>query len=82
MEPQLCIDTDSILVEAQNRLCNLSPERLRVANDFLAYLQEREESEATAELLAIPGFEQALRHAIEQADSGDVVRFEDIRRDV
>jgi len=55
---------------------------LRVANDFLAYLQEREESEATAELLAIPGFEQALRHAIEQADSGDVVRFEDIRRDV
>jgi hypothetical protein len=23
-----------------------------------------------------------IRHAVEQADSGDVVRFEDIRRDV
>jgi hypothetical protein len=37
--------------EASKRLRNLSPERLRVANDFLAYLQEREESEATRELL-------------------------------
>jgi hypothetical protein len=51
-------------------------------NDFLACLQEREENEATAELQSMPGFEVAFRHAIEQADSGDVVRFEDIRRDV
>lgn len=73
---------DSILAEAQDRLRKLSPERLRAANDFLAYLQEREEGEATAELLAIPGFEQALERAVEQAKSGDVVRLEDIRRDV
>lgn len=71
-----------LLVEAEDRLRNLTPERLRVANDFLAYLQEREENEATEELLAIPGFEQALQHAIAQADSGDTTRFEDIRRDV
>lgn len=55
---------------------------LRVANDFLAYLQEREENQATAELLGIPGFETAFRCAVAQADSGEVVRFEDIRRDV
>ena len=70
-----------LLAEAQDRLRNLTPERLRVANDFLAYLQEREENEATEELLAIAGFEKALQHAVTQADGGDTVRFDDIRRD-
>ena len=70
------------LTEAECRLRSLSAERLRVANDFLAYLQEREENEATAELLSVPGFEAAFRRGIEQADKGEVVRFEDIRRDV
>jgi hypothetical protein len=73
---------NTTLTEAERRLRSLSPERLLVANDFLAYLQEREENEATAELLNSPGFEAAFRRAIEQADKGDVVRFEDIRRDV
>ncbi len=73
---------NTTLTEAERHLRSLSPERLLVANDFLAYLQEREENEATAELLSIPGFEAALRRAVEQADRGDVVRFEDIRRDV
>ena len=68
------------LTEAEHRLRSLSPQRLLVANDFLAYLQEREENEATAELLSIPGFEAAFRRAVEQADRGDVVCLEDIRR--
>lgn len=33
----------------------LSPERLPVLLDFLAYLVERESEEATQELLTIPG---------------------------
>ena len=60
-----------LLIEAQNRLRSLSVARLRVANDFLAYLQEREENEATSELLAIPSFEQALQDAVEQSDIHD-----------
>lgn len=71
-----------MLEEARQRLQHLSPERLRVANDFLAYLEEREQSEATEELLRIPGFEQAFRRAVEQAEEGQLVPFEDIRRDV
>ena len=82
MEERQAVNTSAILTEAERRLRSLSSERLRVANDFLAYLQEREENEATAELLSIPGFEAAFQHAVEQADSGEVVRFEDIRRDV
>ena len=76
------VNTGAILTETEHRLRSLSPERLRVANDFLAYLQEREENQATAELLSIPGFDATFRHAVKQADSGDIVRFEDIRRDV
>ncbi|MEA3341581.1 MAG: hypothetical protein U9R15_16585 [Chloroflexota bacterium] len=71
-----------VLTEAEHRLHSLSPERLWVANDFLAYLQDREQNQATAELLSIPDFEMTFRRAVEQADAGDIVRFEDIRRDV
>lgn len=72
----------TILAEAERRLRSLSLERLRVANDFLAYLQEREENEATAELLGIPGFLVAFQRAVEQANGGEVVRLEEIRRNV
>jgi len=72
----------TLLLEAERRLRRLSYERLRVANDFLAYLDERESSEATQELLNIPGFEEAFRKAVEQVERGEIVRFEEIRRDV
>lgn len=45
---------------ANLRFKSLSPERLKVAIDFLAYLQERECNEATEELLRIPGLEEEL----------------------
>jgi hypothetical protein len=82
MAERQMVSISAILTEAERRLRSLSPERLRVASDFLAYLQEREENEATAELLSIPGFEAAFQRAVQQAESGEVVRFEDIRRDV
>jgi len=75
-------DEASLLQEAERRLRRLSLERLRVASDFLAYLEEREENEATQELLSLPGFEAAFHRAVQQAAAGEVVRSEDIRRDV
>ena len=72
----------TLLEETESRLRRLSPERLQVASDFLAYLEERERSEATEELLNIPGFENAFRRAVRQAEQKQFVRFEDIRRDV
>jgi len=38
----------------------LSPEKLKVAADFLSYLAERESQEATEELLNIPGFKESF----------------------
>jgi len=63
-------------------LRQLSAERLRVASDFLAYLKERDGSEVAAELLAIPGFEEAFRRAEQQVKEGQVVSFADTHRDV
>jgi hypothetical protein len=71
-----------LLQITERRLRRLSPERLRVADDFLAYLEEREENEATQELLNIPGFDIAFHQAVEQIEAGNVASFEDIRRDV
>ncbi len=71
-----------LLQETERRLRRLSPERLQVASDFLAYLEERESSEATQELLNVPGFEEAFRKAVQQMEQGQVIRFKDIHRDV
>ena len=76
------VEATKVLEEARKRLERLSPDRLRVASDFLAYLEEREQSEATEELLQIPGFEDAFHRAVQQVEEGQVVRFEDIQRDV
>lgn len=75
-------ETLALLQTAEARLQRLSLERLRVANDFLAYLEERESDEATQELLNIAGFEQAFQNAVKQVRAGDLVSFESIRRDV
>jgi hypothetical protein len=72
--------TAEIRRRAKHRLDRLSPERLRVADDFLAYLEERESDEATAELLAIPGFLAALEQARTEIARGEVTPVEELRR--
>lgn len=51
----------SYLSEAESRLRQLSPERLRVAVAFLTYLQETAENEVTEKLLSIPAFAASFR---------------------
>ena len=61
-------------------LQRLSPERLRVAADFLAYLDERESNDATEELLSIPNFKEDFQEALQDFKNVDVVYFKSIRR--
>jgi len=75
-------EVGTILRDAERRLRRLSLDRLRVADDFLAYLEEREADASTRELLSLAGFEDSYRQAIRQSESGETVRFEDIRRNV
>ena len=72
----------ALLHSVERRLRRLSLERLRVADDFLAYLEERESDVATQELLSLAEFEDRYHQALEQAENGEVVPFERIRRDV
>jgi len=71
-----------ILPEAEDRLRRLTPEHLIVANDFLAYLEDRENSEATLELMNLPGFEDAFQKALKQVERKEVINFKKIKRNV
>lgn len=83
MTVQTVSEDKTLLIEkVQELLPLLSPERLQSVVDFVSYLYERECWEATKELEAIPGFVEGFERAKQQAQDNDVVRFEDIRRDV
>lgn len=69
-------------IKISKRLKNLSKDKLTVADDFLAYLEEREDNAATRELLSIPGFKAALKRAEHQAVTGKTVKWTKVRRDV
>ena len=66
--------------EARSRLDALPADKLKVAAEFLAYLDERASDEATAELLKIPGLLDELREARAQTAAGKGTPFEKLRR--
>ncbi len=57
-------------------LKRLSPERLRVAADFLSYLDERESNDATEELLSIPNFKEDFQEALQDFENGEALLYE------
>ena len=68
-----------LLRRAKRRLDGLSERHLATAEDFLAYLEEREENEATEELLRIPGLVDEVKAAREEVARGDVTPLKDIQ---
>jgi hypothetical protein len=77
----LSLDTNKELLEQANvHLNQLSDDKLKFAIDFLEYLQQKEEYEATEELLNIPGFEQGLLEAEQEIERGEIVSLESIYR--
>jgi hypothetical protein len=66
--------------ELKRRIDRLSADRLPVADDFLAYLEERESEEATAELLRIPGLLKDLEEAEREFAEGKGTPVEKLRR--
>jgi len=65
---------------AKSRIDNLSEDRLQVADDFLAYLEERESNEATEELIRIPGFAQKFEQARRDVEAGRFTPVKDLKR--
>jgi len=68
------------LQRARRRLGGLSEQHLVVADHFLAWLEECEGEEATAELLGIPGFVEKLEKAERDIADGRTVSVEQLRR--
>lgn len=74
--------TAELRQQVKEYIDQLSPERLLVAADFLAYLTERESEEATQELLEIPGFVAAFERGKKDAAAGKVIEWRAVRNDV
>ena len=77
----LSLDSNKELLEQANvHLKQLSDDKLKFAIDFVEYLQQKEEYEATEELVNIPGFEQELLEADQEIERGEKVSLESIYR--
>jgi hypothetical protein len=72
--------TQELRQNLKESIDRLSPERLLVVADFLAYLAERESNEATNELLKIPGFLEAFNKARTDVAAGKVTTVEQLKR--
>ncbi len=69
-----------VLRRAKRRLEHLSEQRLRTADDILAYLEDLESDEATEELLRIPGLTERLEEAERDIAEGKTVPVDELRR--
>ena len=67
---------------AKNTVDSLPPEQLKVAAEFLRYLEERASDEATEELLRIPGLLEDLEEAERNIAEGRTVNWREVRKDV
>ncbi|NQT87024.1 hypothetical protein HQ560_09685 [bacterium] len=74
------MDATTIRSQARKRLDRLSGDRLQVADDFLACLEERESREATEELLHIPGVADAFEEGRAAVEAGRLTPVEKLRR--
>lgn len=68
--------------QIQDYARQLSIEWLKGVINLLAYLKDREEHEATQELLSIPNFESDLLATEKRASEGNLVDWCDVRDDV
>ncbi len=67
---------------AKERLDCLPPDKVRVAAEFLDYLETAASRDATAELLKIPGLLRDVEEASGQIKSGRFKDWRKVRKDV
>lgn len=66
--------------QIQDYVEQLSEEKLLVAAEFLAYLADKEEDDATEELLNINGFKESFEKARKNIQEGKVIPIEQLKR--
>lgn len=73
------MNTLELREQIQEYVEQLSPEKLLVAVDFLAYLATKED-DATQELLEIVGFKQEFANAVKNVQQGKVISVDKLKR--
>ncbi len=66
--------------KAKRRIESLSDKDLRSALDYLNFLEDRGEENATEELARIPGFEKSMREAQKEIAAGRLTPVSKLRR--
>ncbi len=74
--------TAQLRKQAKDRLDSLPPDKVRVAAEFLDYLESAASRDATAELLKIPGLLQDAEEAPEQIKHSQFKDWRKVRKDV
>ncbi len=74
--------TAQLRKHAKERLDSLPPAKVRVAAEFLDYLDTSASRDATAELLRIPGLLQDVSNAAKQIKNGQTKDWRKVRKDV
>ena len=72
----------AIKKRAKDAIENLSDKKARVVLDFIDYLKEKEEWEATAELLSDKKLLMDYKAAREEIKKGNTVKWKTIKRNV
>jgi hypothetical protein len=71
----LQVSTTELRRRAKKTIDELSGDRLKFVNEFLAYVKERQSDEATTELLQIPGFSESFRRGERDLRSGKTINW-------
>ena len=74
--------TAELRKNAKDRLDSLPPDKVRVAAEFLEYLETAASRDATQELLKIPGILTCAEEATEQIKKGIGTDWRKVRQDV
>ncbi|MCC7476655.1 MAG: hypothetical protein IT425_14800 [Pirellulales bacterium] len=74
--------TAELRQSAKDAIDTLPLAQLKMATEFLRFLDERMSEEATEELLRIPGLLEDLKEAERDVAEGRTVDWREVRRDV
>ena len=72
---------ETMIDDTVNLVKTLTDEKLREAYNYLLYLSDKDEWDATMELYHQPIMNE-IQQGINEIKSGNFVKFEDIRKDV
>lgn len=76
------MSTSQLKKQAKHVIDGLSDAQLRVATEFLAFVQTRELDPATLELLSVPGFKGSFERGVREVKAGKTRPWREVKAKV